>query len=57
MHIGHYDAELSSKLRQIARELKDWATLAEKNKLGLNHIKRMKFEADSLQKLIGNKEL
>lgn len=57
MHIGHYDAQLGSKLRQIAQELKDWATLAEKNKLGPNHIDRMKLESDLLTRLINNKEL
>ncbi len=57
MHIGHYDKELGSKLRQIAREIKEWADLADKNKLGTNHVERMRFESDSLTRLIGNKEL
>lgn len=57
MNIGHYDKELGTKLRQIAKEIKEWAGLAEKKKLGPNHVERMRFEAESLSRMIGNKEL
>ena len=57
MHIAHYDAELGAKLRQIQVELKEWADLAEKGKLSDAHAARMRFESDSLNNIISNKEL
>lgn len=52
-----YDAVLGSKLRQIAREIGDWAKKSEKGKLKPADIERMKFESAELMKLISNKEL
>ena len=57
MKISHYDKELSNKLRQIQKELLDWANKAERGKLQKKDIERMKCESNLLQKLIANKEL
>ena len=57
MEMGHYDSKLGSKLRQIQRELKEWAEKAKKNKLRLADIERMELESELLRQLISNKEL
>lgn len=51
------DQELGKKLRQISRELEEWANLAEKDKLSKPHIERMRLERLELLRLISNKEL
>lgn len=51
------DNQLHSKLRQVARELLEWAERGDKGKIGQRDTDRMRFEASELEKLISNKEL
>ena len=48
---------ISTKLRQLRRELEEWAELGKQGKLKNEHFQRMLFQADSIFKITLKKEL
>ena len=54
---GENPTSLASKIKQVKRELEEWAELGRKNKLNEKHFDRMLIEATELNRLITKAEL